>query len=290
VRTTVALVNTPDDASSAGSEWRRIGDLPSPAGCNNTQVLIGALDRLRRWAEGDGCLAAPPAVLAGGGAGAPPSTQSEQPRSSQSPTPTPTAHEHTVQTPVTDPVNLRPKLEQPLAQHAILAVRLTRARLRDDADLAQTAEEALTKNTDEFGALVESAYGSAAAEWFKQRWFTHVTLLFNYTLGVADKDDSVTVEVRAELAGYTFSLSRFPEEATKQAARASVVRPELETHLDQLLQQTDAYSQGDYGRVFALERGSYAHMPYLRQLSRPYRGYRKCLRWRQCGQVPGVAG
>jgi hypothetical protein len=164
---------------------------------------------------------------------------------------------------VTDPVNLRTKLEQLLAQHAILTVRLTRARLRDDADLAQTAEEALTKNTDEFGALVESAYGSAAAERFKQRWFTHVTLLFNYARGVADGDDSVTAEVRAELAGYTFGLSTFLEEATKHAARASVVRPELETHVDQLLQQTDAYSQGDYGRVFALERESYAHMPYL---------------------------
>jgi hypothetical protein len=51
-------------------------------------------------------------------------------------------------------------LEQLLAQHAIVTVRLTRARLRDDADLAQTAEEALTKNTDELGAVVESAYGS----------------------------------------------------------------------------------------------------------------------------------
>jgi hypothetical protein len=54
VRTTVALVNTPDDASSAGSGWRRIGDLPSPAGCNNTQVLIGALDQLRRWEKAMG--------------------------------------------------------------------------------------------------------------------------------------------------------------------------------------------------------------------------------------------
>jgi hypothetical protein len=106
-------------------------------------------------------------------------------------------------------------LEQLLAQHAILTVRLTRARLRDDADLAQTAEEALTKNTDDMGALVESAYGSAAAEPFKQLWFTHVTLLFNYARGVADRDDSETAEVRAELAGYTFSLSRFVEEATK---------------------------------------------------------------------------
>jgi hypothetical protein len=73
----------------------------------------------------------------------------------------------------------------------------------------------LTKNTDGMGALVESAYGSAAAERFKQLWFTHVRLLFNYARGVADRDDSVTAEVRAELADYTVSLSRFVEEATK---------------------------------------------------------------------------
>jgi hypothetical protein len=187
-----------------------------------------------------------------------PSTQSEQP--SRPATQTPAAHEHTVQAPVTDPVGLRAKLEQLLAQHAILTVRLTRARLRDDADLAQTAEGALTKNTDDLGALVESAYGSAAAERFKQLWFTHVRWLFNHARGVADKDDSVTAEARTGLADYTFSLSRFLEEATKHAAPASVVRPELDKHVDQLLQQTDAYAQGDYGRAFALERDSYAHM------------------------------
>jgi hypothetical protein len=85
-------------------------------------------------------------------------------------------------------------------------------------------------------------------------------LLFNYARGVADRDDSETAEVRAELADYTFSLSRFVEEATKHAAPASVVRPKLEMHVDQLLQQTDAYARGDYGRAFALERESYAHM------------------------------
>jgi hypothetical protein len=186
------------------------------------------------------------------------STQTEQP--SHPPAQTPAAHEHTVQAPVTEPVELRAKLEQLLAQHAILTVRLTRARLRDDADLAQTAEGALTKNTDDLGALMESAYGSAAAERFKQLWFTHVRLLFNYARGVADKDDSVAAQARTELADYTFSLSRFLEEATKHAAPASVVRPELDKHVDQLLQQTDAYAQGDYGRAFALERESYAHM------------------------------
>jgi hypothetical protein len=39
-----------------------------------------------------------------------------------------------------------------------------------------------------------------------------------------------------------------------------VVRPELETRVDHLLGQTDAYAQGDYGRAFAVERESYAHM------------------------------
>jgi hypothetical protein len=159
-----------------------------------------------------------------------------------------------------DATDLRAKLEQLLGQHVILTVRLTRARLRGDGDLAQSADEALSKNTAALGELIGTAYGAEAAEEFEQLWFGHVTYLFNYSRGVADEDEAAKSQARRQLDDYTTNLSQFLQVATDGAAPASVVGPELQMHVDQLLQQVDAYARADYDRAFALERQSYAHM------------------------------
>src|SRR5829696_4870294 len=159
-----------------------------------------------------------------------------------------------------DAMDLRAGLEQLLGQHAILTVRLTRARLRGDGDLAQSADAALSKNTGDLGELIGSVYGAGAAEEFEQLWFGHVTYLFDYSRGVADEDEAVKSQARRQLDDYTTNLGQFVEAATNQAAPASVVAPELRMHVEQLLQQVDAYARRDYNRAFALERESYAHM------------------------------
>ncbi|MGH8824821.1 MAG: hypothetical protein ACRDVN_10130 [Jiangellaceae bacterium] len=167
-----------------------------------------------------------------------------------------------------DAVELRARLEQLLGQHAILTVRLTRARLRGDGDLAQSADAALSNNTADMGELIGSVYGGDAAERFEQMWFAHVTSLFNYSRGVADEDEAAKSQARRQLDDYTTNLGQFLEAATKKAAPASAVGAELRMHVDQLLQQVDAYALGDYDRAFALERESYAHMfPFAEALA-----------------------
>ena len=158
------------------------------------------------------------------------------------------------------PVELRAQLEQLLGQHAILTVRLTRARLRGDEDLAQTADEALSKNAADLAAPIGAVYGAEAAETFEQAWFNHVTYVFNYARGVADDDAAVKAEARRQLDGYTTDLSEYLAEATHQAMPADVVADELHMHVDQLLEQVDAYAAEDYERAFQLERECYAHM------------------------------
>jgi hypothetical protein len=172
-------------------------------------------------------------------------------------------HEHTggaAAVKAVDASGLRAELEELLGQHVILTVRLTRARLRGDGDLAQSANEALGKNAADLGELIESVYGAEAAEEFEQLWFGHVTYLFNYSRGVADGDEAAKSQARRQLDEYTTDLSQFLEAATNEAAPASVVGPELRMHVDQLLQQVDAYARADYDDAFALERESYAHM------------------------------
>jgi hypothetical protein len=169
-------------------------------------------------------------------------------------------HANAAQQASTSAVDLRAQLEQYLGQHAILTVRLTRARLRDDGDLAQTADAALSKNTQDMGALIETVYGADAAEEFEGVWFDHVTYLFDYARGVAENDPEVQAEAVEGLDGYLDGLSTFLAEATNDALPASTVHHELQMHVDQLIQQTDAYAAGDYVRAFELERQSYAHM------------------------------
>jgi hypothetical protein len=172
-------------------------------------------------------------------------------------------HEHTggaAAVKAVDATDLRAELEQLLGQHVILTVRLTRARLRGDGDLAQSANEALSRNAADLGELIGTLYGAEAAEEFEQLWLGHVTSLFNYSRGVADEDEDVKSQARRQLDDYTTNLSQFLEAATNEAAPASFVAAELRMHVDQLLQQVDAYARADYDRAFALERESYAHM------------------------------
>jgi hypothetical protein len=170
----------------------------------------------------------------------------------------PTGHALAVEQP--SPVELRAQLEQLLGQHAILTVRLTRARLRGDEDLAQSADEALSKNAADVAAPIGAVYGAEAAETFEQVWFKHVTSVFNYARGVADDDPAVRSEARRQLDDYVTDLSEYLGEATHQAIPAEVLAEELRMHVDLLLEQVDAYAAEDYERAFQLERESYSQM------------------------------
>ena len=157
------------------------------------------------------------------------------------------------------PVELRAQLEQLLGQHAILTVRLTRARLRGDEDLAQTADEALSKNAADLrrrSARSTVPRPPRPSNGVVQPRHVRVQL----RPGVADDDAAVTSEARRQLDGYTTELSEYLAEATHQAMPADVVAEELHMHVDQLLEQVDAYAAEDYERAFQLERECYAHM------------------------------
>jgi hypothetical protein len=168
--------------------------------------------------------------------------------------------DHAVAVEQLGPVELRAQLEELLGQHAILTVRLTRARLRGDVDLAQTADEALGKNAAEIAAPIGAVYGAEAAESFEKSWFNHVTYVFNYARGVADDDAAVKSEARSQLDDYVTELSEYLGDATHQAMPVEVVAEALRMHVDHLLEQVDAYAAGDYERAFQLERECYAQM------------------------------
>lgn len=130
--------------------------------------------------------------------------------------------------------DLRTQPEQFLGQHSILTVRLTRARLRGDGDLAQSADAALSKNSSDMGALIGSAYGAEAAAEFQDMWFRHVTFLFDYARGVSDEDVEVQADARNRLDAYTGELSQASSERYQKALFPSelVYYPTLQPQID----------------------------------------------------------
>jgi hypothetical protein len=209
-------------------------------------------------------------LLAGCSAAAAPPAPSTSPAAAQpgAAEPTPSAHAHggtgspggaASGMPGDTPPDRALQLEALLGQHSILAADMMRGRIRNDEDFAQAANVAIARNTDDLAAVIGAVSGEQAASEFRTRWAEHVTELFNYSRGLAgddaaarDQARAALIEDEAELADYFSAASqgRLPREAARTA---------VQTHVDHLLQQADAYAAGDYGRANELYRESYSH-------------------------------
>jgi hypothetical protein len=151
------------------------------------------------------------------------------------------------------------QLEALLGQHAVLAADMMRGRIRDDEDFAQAANVAIARNTDDLSAVVGSVSGEQAAGEFRTRWAEHVTELFNYSRGIAANDAAVRDGARAKLTEDEGELADYFSAASGGRLPREAARTAVQTHVDHLLQQADAYAARDYGRANELYRESYSH-------------------------------
>jgi hypothetical protein len=151
------------------------------------------------------------------------------------------------------------QFEALLGQHTVLSADMMRGRLRSDPDFAQVANAALGKNTDAMGQLVGSLFGEQAEGQFTSLWATHVAALVNYSRGLVDDDDSVRDQARRALATYENDLAGFFATASKGRLKRSEVEAGLQTHVDQLLRQADAYAAKRYSRADVIYRAAYTH-------------------------------
>jgi hypothetical protein len=151
------------------------------------------------------------------------------------------------------------QLQALIGQHSILSAEMMRGRLRGDEDFAQAANAAVGKNTEALGQLVGSLFGAEAQQQFASLWSTHVTYLFNYARGLADRDDALRNQSRTELAVYESDLAKFFAAASKGRLPQGSAETGLHAHVHQLLDQADAYAAKDYTKSAKLYRESYAH-------------------------------
>jgi hypothetical protein len=152
------------------------------------------------------------------------------------------------------------QLQKLYGQHSVLTAELMRSRVRSDPDLAQAANAAVGKNTKDLAAVIESLAGPEAAKGFSTGWSAHVASLFNYSRALASKDQPAQRRLRASLIAMESAVGRDLEAATGGALKRKEMSQALVEHVEQLMDQADAYAAGDYARTYALQRQAHRHM------------------------------
>jgi hypothetical protein len=160
----------------------------------------------------------------------------------------------------TSPRQVRAGFEQLLGLHALLAVRQMRSVVATAPAFGQAAGVALQTNTDGLTRLVGSAYGSAQADGFTTLWQRHLADLMAYAKGVAGHDTSAKQQARAALLADADAYGAWLAQAGRGRIPASDAAAGVRMHVEELMDQADAYAARDYGRAYQIERQAYEHM------------------------------
>jgi hypothetical protein len=160
----------------------------------------------------------------------------------------------------TSPRQVRAGFEQLLGLHALLAVRQMRSVVATAPAFGQAAGVALQTNTDGLTGLVGTAYGGAQADGFTTLWQRHLGDLMAYAKGVAGHDTSAKQQARAALLADADAYGSWLVQASKGRVRASDAAAGVRMHVEELMDQADAYAARDYGRAYQIERQAYEHM------------------------------
>jgi hypothetical protein len=158
------------------------------------------------------------------------------------------------------PKQLRAQFEQLLGQHSLLAVRLMRSIVSGPPEVQQAIGASMRENTDALRQICTSAYGAAQADRFAQLWQGHVDALGAYATAVAKGDASGKAAARAKLTAYPDAHGAWFASASKGTVRAGDAAAGVRAHIQELIQQLDAYAARDYAKAYQLERMAYEHM------------------------------
>jgi hypothetical protein len=158
------------------------------------------------------------------------------------------------------PRQVRAQFEQLLGLHALLAVRQMRSVVVAAPELQRAIEGSLQANTEALNRLVVEAYGGAQADRFAPLWRRHLADLVSYAKGVAGKDSSAKQTARTLLVADADAYGSWLAEASKGRVGASDAAAGVRMHVEELMEQADAYAARDYARAYRVERAAYEHM------------------------------
>ena len=168
---------------------------------------------------------------------------------------------HDVQLSRLDPkqqaVELRTRLEELFGQDVFVGIRVTRSRLRGDPDFTQAAVSALSRNSDDLTKLFAQVYGGAQAEKFRGLWETKQQSLIDYARAVSQHDQAAKASARSQLDAFPRQIAQYLHHLTGGKIAAGTISSRLRTHVNDLMDFTDAYAARDYATAYRIERVDY---------------------------------
>jgi hypothetical protein len=160
----------------------------------------------------------------------------------------------------TSPKELRAQFEQLLGLHALLAVRQMRSVVVAAPGFGQAAGASLQANTDGLSRHVASAYGDVQADRFTPLWQRHLADLVSYAKAVAGTNTSAKQQARAALLADADAYGAWLAGASTGRVTAREAAAGVRMHVEELMEQADAYAARDYERAYRIEREAYEHM------------------------------
>jgi hypothetical protein len=157
--------------------------------------------------------------------------------------------------------DLRLDLNRLLGEHTELAALAMRASLTNAPDEA-AASEALEANTAELQAAIATIYGEAAGTAFGTRWRDHTELYLDYVSATKRSNSTAQAAALRGLRNYTSSFTAFLVSANPLLS-ASAFEDLIAEHTDQLVEETDRFSEGDFAGAYATGREAFAHSGVL---------------------------
>ena len=182
---------------------------------------------------------------------------------SSSPTPTPTSGhpaEHGKVAAATSPKGLAAQFQQYYAQHTLLAVRQMRSVLTGTPTYRQAADAELEEYTEELAQVVGGTFGEDQGERFEEIWQGSITHFSAYAEAVAANDPAAKQQARAGLLADADAYGEWFAGVSDGRTRASEAAEVMRTHVEQLMEQADAYAARDYDQAYMTERQAYEHM------------------------------
>lgn len=156
---------------------------------------------------------------------------------------------------------LRSLLQDLLTEHSDVSIEAMRI-AADGGDVADVVAR-LTANTDRLTAAIGVVYGPMGAQAFDELWTSHIEFFYDYAAARAVGDAEAIERVKGELGHYEEDFSSFVDVATSGEADFHAVLHVLHSHVDQLLEQADAWVAGEYERAFSLSTEAHRHMDVI---------------------------
>ncbi|HVM30862.1 MAG TPA: hypothetical protein VM305_08870 [Candidatus Limnocylindrales bacterium] len=154
--------------------------------------------------------------------------------------------------------DLRITLSRLLGEHGTLAIKAMRAGV-DGAPEFESAANALELNTQDLQAAITGVYGDDAGTAFGEMWRNHIGFFVDYTVGLATGDEPAKEQALERLDNYRADFSQFLAGANPNLDAAELAEG-LQVHVNQLVEQIEAYAEDDFARAYEFEREAYMHL------------------------------